>query len=96
MTSIDTQTTAAHQYRVQLLDPRWRALRDRVIQRDGYQCRSCRSTQELQVHHRQYHLHHLTGAWKKPWEYEMHLLVTLCGRCHEAGHAQYRVPVISI
>lgn len=94
MTTQELTDTAA--YRQQLYDPRWRSLRDEILQRDGYRCRSCGSPHGLQVHHRQYHVWRKTGAWKKPWEYSPRLLVSLCDRCHESGHKQYQVPIISI
>lgn len=90
------ETTAAEQYMEQLLDPRWRALRQEIIERDAGRCRSCGREDSLQVHHRQYHVIGFSGVWKKPWEYEASLLVTLCQRCHEAGHGQYQVPIISV
>jgi 5-methylcytosine-specific restriction endonuclease McrA len=94
MTTQDT--TAAKAYKEQLYDPRWRLLREKVLQRDGHRCRSCGSGGGLQVHHRQYHVQATSGAWKKPWEYEQRLLVSLCERCHQAGHRQYQVPVITV
>ena len=84
------------QYRRQLLDDRWRRRRDVILTRDGSRCRCCGGIHQLQVHHRQYHVDAVTGAWKAPWEYEDRLLVTLCERCHSAGHQQYRIPVFSI
>jgi len=93
MTSPDTQ---AQQYRQYLLDPRWKAVRAQIIVRDAHRCKSCGSTQSLQVHHRQYHAFRITGVWKKPWEYEAQLLVTLCETCHMTGHSRYQIPVFSI
>ncbi|MGM0947162.1 MAG: HNH endonuclease [Bacteroidota bacterium] len=94
MTTQDTIDAKA--YREQLWDPRWRTLREQVLQRDGMRCRSCGASQGLQVHHRQYHIDHLTGNWKKPWEYEMKLLVSLCETCHRSGHRYYQVPIIRL
>ena len=65
-------------YAEKLKDPRWICRRHEILERDGHQCRYCR-TQEgpLQVHHTYY-------AWgKEPWEAEDKHLLTLCRDCHE-------------
>lgn len=90
------QQLASNQYQQQLLDERWRMRRQQIIHRDGGCCRSCGSTIELQVHHRQYHTDAQTGIWKAPWNYEDRLLITLCRSCHEAGHQLYKVPVFEV
>ena len=84
------------QYRRQLWDDRWRQRREVIMTRDQGRCRCCGSTLQLQVHHRQYHVDAVTGAWKAPWEYADNLLVTLCERCHQAGHARFKVPVFPL
>lgn len=83
-------------YQESLLDPRWRTLRERILQRDRFLCRSCGSSGPLHVHHRQYHRASTTGEWKKPWEYPEMLLITLCDSCHQAGHQQFAIPIKDI
>jgi hypothetical protein len=34
----------------------------------------------------------VTGKLLMPWDYEDRYLVTLCKKCHEAGHALIKVP----
>ena len=72
-------------YSERLLDPRWKQLRDVVLRRDAGKCRCCGSTDNLQVHHRQYHTRP-DGRWIAPWQYATRLLITYCASCHEAGH----------
>lgn len=96
MTTTNDTETARRQYAEQLSDPRWLQLRQRILQRDGHTCRHCRSNTALQVHHRQYHVHSTSGIWKAPWQYKADLLITLCERCHETGHATYTIPVFRI
>ena len=83
-------------YHEELEDPKWKKKRLSIIERDSYQCRQCGSQKGLQVHHRQYHRHRVSGEWLKPWEYESQLLVTLCEDCHRAGHKQYSIPIKDI
>ncbi len=79
-----------------LLTDEWREKRNIILERDGHKCRNCGSGSELEVHHRQYHTSKHTGAFKKPWQYNDHNLITLCSRCHKAGHKKYNVPVFSV
>jgi hypothetical protein len=52
----------------------WLALRLEALERDGFACRCCPSTTNLQVHHRRY---------PEVWGTEtVEDLTTLCGRCH--------------
>ena len=87
--------TARALYSEQLKDPRWKAMREVVLQRDGHTCRCCGSTSNLQVHHRQYHTRP-NGRWIAPWEYVQHLLITFCEPCHKAGHKAYTVPTFTL
>jgi hypothetical protein len=81
-------------YRGLLFDKRWRRKRAEVIARDRYRCRICGSTDQLQVHHRQYHFLKDLQKYKAPWDYAMRLMVTLCEKCHSRGHSCYKVPTI--
>ncbi len=64
-----------------LRDPRWQKKRLKVLERDNFLCSSCGDgTTELHVHHKKY----LDG--KKPWDYRMEMLTTLCTHCHSEIH----------
>jgi len=59
-------------------DVRWQKLRLKVLERDGWACKICDDKEStLHVHHR-YYLQD-----KKPWEYHIDALVTLCEDCHK-------------
>lgn len=75
-----------------LFDKRWIAKRAGIIARDKNCCVICKSIDNLQVHHRQYHFIKALKKFKAPWDYEDHLMITLCERCHSKGHGKYRVP----
>lgn len=75
-----------------LLTERWKQKREQILERDNRQCRNCGFANNLQVHHRQYHINSKTGFKREPWDYDNKYLVTLCNSCHEAGHQQYQVP----
>ncbi|RFZ86033.1 HNH endonuclease [Mucilaginibacter terrenus] len=79
-----------------LFDERWRAKRALIIKRDHNKCVNCQSSDELQVHHRQYHFIKNINQFKPPWDYHSSLLITLCKRCHNKGHNKFKVPNISI
>jgi len=76
--------------------PQWQKKRKQILLRDGKKCRFCGSTNSLQVHHRQYHVLKSIGQFKLPWKYDSKYLITLCQKCHSAGHSKFRVPIISI
>lgn len=81
-------------YKNRLKDPRWRVRREEILKRDGYRCVVCGSTEDPEVHHRQYH--YMVGAsrYRDPWDYADELLITLCRKCHSNGHEHYKVPVV--
>ncbi len=79
-------------YGALLFDPRWKAKRLLILNRDDHKCVLCASSEDLQVHHRQYHFSKATKAFSLPWNYEDNLLITLCEKCHQKGHRQYKVP----
>lgn len=87
--------TGKRRYRSLLNEDLWYQCRKKILRRDGYACRNCGSSEQLQVHHIQYHVYVDTGLWKDPWDYDDKLLVTLCRKCHKLGHLQHKVPVFS-
>ena len=76
-----------------LLTERWRRKREEILDRDNRKCRNCSCSQNLEVHHRQYHIDTKSGMKREPWDYDSHYLITLCNECHEAGHKQHNIPV---
>lgn len=76
--------------------PQWAAKREEILSRDGFCCVNCRSSESLQVHHRQYHVLERVGEFVKPWAYPNRYLITLCESCHKAGHKIYTVPVFNL
>jgi hypothetical protein len=79
-------------YGASLFDKRWKEKRLGILERDNRACVICKSTEKLQVHHRQYHFIKDLQQFKAPWDYDDDLLVTLCERCHAKGHGKYKVP----
>lgn len=65
-------------YAEKLKDPRWQKKRLHILERDEWSCQRCfDETTTLHIHHMRY----IPGM--EPWDYEDHLLVTLCETCHE-------------
>ena len=79
-------------YNALLFDPRWKEKRLLILQRDNNSCVVCKSKEDVQIHHRQYHFLRKYKAFKKPWDYSDSLLITLCRKCHQKGHQIYDVP----
>lgn len=67
-------------YKVQLKDPRCKAKREEILERDGFACRVCFSTKKLHVHHISY----ADYLWEVPNE----SLITLCHSCHRKEHGK--------
>lgn len=84
------------EYNSLLKSPQWIEKRKIILARDNNKCRCCSSTTGLHVHHRQYHLSKQTGNFIVPWKYENKYLITLCEKCHSAGHAKFKVPSFTI
>jgi hypothetical protein len=66
-------------YEEYIASPRWVALRQEALARDGFQCRGCNTTEGLEVHHRCYPA--VLGTET------VDALTTLCGGpdgCHHA------------
>lgn len=80
------------EYDLLLKSPQWFEKRKIILERDNNKCRWCGSTKGLQVHHRQYHVIKRTGTKQSPWKYENKYLITLCEKCHSAGHEKYKIP----
>lgn len=78
------------------LTPQWREKRQQIIKRDQGKCRNCGCTEHLHVHHRQYHYDKKTGFRKQIWNYNEKYLITLCNRCHEAGHKSFKIPIFHL
>ena len=79
-----------------LFRPEWVAKRAEILRRDFQSCVICKSSESLQIHHRQYHFIVSEKKFKLPWEYTENLLITLCDSCHKSGHAKFKVPIIKI
>ncbi len=84
------------EYNTLLKSPRWFEKRKTILARDGNKCRCCGATTTLQAHHRQYHVSKRTGQFLLPWKYQSKYLITLCDKCHSAGHANFKVPTFTI
>jgi hypothetical protein len=76
-----------------LFDPRWKGRKKQIEERDQHKCMNCGSTDQLQVHHRQYHFSQNLKVFRNPWEYADRYLITLCEKCHQKGHRTFKVPV---
>lgn len=74
-----------------LLLAEWKKKRISILNRDSYKCRCCGSQNNLEVHHRQYHISSRTQRKVLPWEYESKYLITLCEDCHKKGHNLYKI-----
>jgi hypothetical protein len=38
----------------------------------------------------------VTGERFRPWDYEDRFLITLCVRCHNAGHTKFSIPTFKM
>lgn len=88
--------TTKEKYNEQLLSSHWQQKRDQVVNRDDGKCQSCGSSNNLQVHHKQYHVNKHDGGWKAPWAYDDKYLITLCEACHQKGHSLYQIPIFPL
>ena len=59
---------------------KWQKLRLKVMERDLFKCRACKSENSLNVHHLYY------DSGKRIYDYEIESLVTLCENCHSKLH----------
>ena len=63
-------------------DPEYRRNRIKALERDGYRCRICGSTERLNVHH--------IVPISMGGTHELENLITLCYRCHATQHRHMR------
>lgn len=69
-------------YTEQLKHPNWQRKRLEMLERDGWKCVACESTEKtLHVHHKTY----IKG--RMAWDYESTNFESLCEDCHEAAHS---------
>ncbi|MCD8740183.1 hypothetical protein LT679_06170 [Mucilaginibacter roseus] len=92
----DFEAPAHGTYGGLLFDERWKSKRAQILLRDQNKCIICKRSEELQVHHRQYHFNKNQNQFSPPWQYPNNLLITLCKSCHQRGHAKFKVPTLSI
>jgi 5-methylcytosine-specific restriction endonuclease McrA len=65
-------------YSEKLKHPLWQKKRLEIMQRDGFCCQNCFSTEKtLNIHHIIY-ANHISN----PWDYHNSYLITLCEDCH--------------
>jgi hypothetical protein len=82
--SLKVRLMAKLSYSQKLLDPRWQQMRLRVYERDGFSCRTCKSTTKtLHAHHSHYHPYS-----EGPWDYDIETIITLCVDCHSYEHLE--------
>jgi 5-methylcytosine-specific restriction endonuclease McrA len=74
-------------YKELLLNDKWHEKRAKVFKRDGFRCQRCGANRSLNCHHTYY----VSG--KKPWEYPLSALLTLCRDCHTRLHSETRIQV---
>ena len=77
------------EYRLLLKDPRWIEVKNRINLRDGWRCKDCGDTYQLDVHHMLYIGHY-------PWETPDEFLATICRKCHNKNppHVVWMQPKI--
>ena len=65
----------------ELQHPKWQRIRLEVMERDNWACIGC-GAQDITLH--VHHIRYIEG--RKPWEYCMADLTTLCSECHKSSH----------
>lgn len=83
-------------YQEKLLDKRWLAKRNLILERDDRRCVICGNTENLVVHHKQYHFITRLQKFIDPWDYNDSYLITVCESCHNSGHHKFEVPIKNI
>jgi 5-methylcytosine-specific restriction endonuclease McrA len=74
-------------YKDLLLSEKWTEKRLKVFKRDGYKCQRCGTNKSLNCHHTYY------TSGKKPWEYPLSALLTLCKDCHTRLHSETKIQI---
>ena len=69
------------QPRLKLDTEAYQALRNQVLERDGWRCQNCGSSKDLHVHH--------VKARSKLGHDESRNLITLCVVCHRRQHGSF-------
>jgi len=73
-------------YQRKLAHPLWQKKRLEVMQRDGFKCTNCQSTEdELHIHH----LYYLPNTL--PQDYPLTAYTTFCNTCHEIEEAKMKL-----
>ena len=72
----EEETSTYAQY---LRSDKWREIRKKILERDGYKCKFCGSTENLRVHHKSYE-----SIYEE--EFALNDLITLCDKCHSELH----------
>jgi hypothetical protein len=71
-------------YAEKLRDPRWKKLRQKIIDREQGRCEFCPNVQELPLH-----VHHEYYEYgREPWEYPPDSLRCVCEDCHKMLQAE--------
>jgi 5-methylcytosine-specific restriction endonuclease McrA len=79
------------QYSLLLEDDKWKSKRFKILKRDGFKCRHCQSTNNLQVHHLIY-----KSGGVPPWQYKNSDLITVCIDCHTKIHNTTKIKTVGI
>ena len=75
------------EYKAKLLDPRWKARRLVILERDNRTCVRCGAKDAI------LHVHHIRYLKKgEPWDSPDEDLETLCVPCHKAEHGRSETP----
>lgn len=74
-------------YNEQLKDKRWSNKRNKILERDDYNCVYCGSNESLNVHHQYYIKGNLA------WNYPNTALITLCNKCHKKWHDSHEIEI---
>lgn len=77
--SPEEQDEHLEMWEMQYQDPRWKNLRDQIVNERKH-CSKCGNQQSLEVHHKRY------ISDKLLWEYEDDELEVLCKMCHLKEH----------
>ena len=79
--------------KLSLNDRRWRALTPLILERDGYQCVVCQSTEDLTVDHVKALDTFTAEDWDNELQYDPTNLVTACRSCNGRKGNRTRIRV---